>query len=105
MEEERRKNDSIILITLEGIKRDTLHISKRLDKINGSIEDYQVTKERLDNACKAIEKISDKLELEIEPTLVNIKIKFYAITTLVGLVSGGIGSAIGAAIVRFTIGG
>ncbi len=40
-----------ILIELNGIKKDTGNIFSRLDRINGAIADYPVSKERLANAC------------------------------------------------------
>ena len=104
MEQDKRKNDSEMLVALTEIRSDTKHIAKRLDKINGSIEDYWVTKEKLNNACLAIEKINEKLGTEVEPAIVSMKVKFYTAIVTVGLFSGAIGSAVGAAVIRFAQG-
>ncbi len=83
-------------------------IFNRLDKINGSISDYQTTKERLNNVCEKIEAISNDIEKNIKPPLTKITIKVYSLAILTGLFSGGIGTLIGyyiAKLVSMTFGG
>jgi len=84
--------------TIERLARIETHIEgifDRLDKINGSICDYQTTKERLNNVCAKIEAISDDIEKNIKPPLTKITIKVYSLAILTGLFSGGIGTLIG----------
>lgn len=102
---EKRNNNYGILVALEGIKKDTEHITRRLDKINGSIEDYQTTKEKLKNVCIDVESLTSVIDKEIRPAITSMKVKFYTAIVTVGIFSGGIGSAIGAAIIRFAGGG
>ncbi|MCL5073862.1 MAG: hypothetical protein M1308_23665 [Actinobacteria bacterium] len=71
------------------------NIFNRLDKINGSIEDYQITKERTNNNCSEINKIQDTIDKEIKPPLTKLTIKVYSTAILAGVFSGGIGSLIG----------
>ena len=94
-----------ILIEIAEIKKDTGNIFRRLDRINGSIEDYPVSKDRLSEACKDLDKLKDKISNKIEPRITNIWLKFYTICGAISLISAGIGAAIGAAIVRASLGG
>jgi len=91
-----------ILFAIVEIRKDIKQIFLRLDKINGSIADYPVLRERLANTCNDMNSINHKIENKIEPALTNMKIKFYTIVSFTALISGGIGSAIGALIVRST---
>lgn len=97
--------------TVDRLARIETHIEtilSRLDRINGSIGDYQITKERLNNVCAKIEAISDDIEKNIKPPLTKITIKVYSLAILTGLFSGGIGTLVGyyiAKLVSMTFGG
>lgn len=71
------------------------NIFNRLDKINGSIVDYQITKERTNNNCIEIDKIQKIINEEIKPPITKLTIKVYSTAILAGIFSGGIGSIIG----------
>ena len=74
-------------------------IGQHLKDINGSIVDYQVTKEKLNNACmKIIEMDSDVTTMN--KLISNIKTKVWSIAAFVGVICGGVGSAIGLLIAR-----
>lgn len=48
---ERRKYDEEILIAIAEIKKDTEQIFNRLDKINGTVQDYTANKYKMDLSC------------------------------------------------------
>ena len=94
---ERRSYDMEFSDRLARIEENILGVKNHLDKINGSIFDYQVTKDRLSAVC-------DDIKI-MKPLLTTMQIKFYTIVGFTALFAGAIGSAIGAAIVRATTGG
>ena len=94
---ERRNYDMEFSVRLARIEENIFEVKDHLNKINGSISDYQVTKDRLTSAC-------DDIKI-IKPLLTTMQIKFYTIVGFTALFTGAIGSAIGAAIVRATTGG
>lgn len=108
---DRRKYDVELKEKLVRIEEQMIRVNARLDKINGSVKDYQQTKERVIEICDSVKvldkdvcKIEDEIDKEFRPLLTNIQIKLYTITGLVALIAGGIGSGIGALIVKFGLG-
>ena len=94
---ERRSYDMEFSERLARIEENISGVKDHLGKINGSIFDYQVTKDRLAVVC-------DDIKI-MKPLLTTMQIKFYTIVGFTALFTGAIGSAIGAAIVRATTGG
>ncbi len=85
---------SQILITLAEIKKDTGEIFRRLDKINGSIADYSITKKRVDDLEENIDKVEDCIK-ETSKLLTNIKIKVWGMAGLVSAIMGFVGVIVG----------
>jgi chromosome segregation ATPase len=83
-----------ILITLAEIKKDTGEIFRRLDKINGSIADYSITKKRIDDLEENYNKLEDCIE-ETSKLLTCIKIKVWGMAGLIGAIMGFIGVVVG----------
>lgn len=109
---DRRSYDTEFIERLTRIEEQMTRANARLDKINGSIQDYQQTKEKVIELCDSVKvldrdmcRMEDEIDKEFRPLLTNIQIKLYTITGLVALISGGIGSGIGALIVKFGLGG
>lgn len=84
---ERRKNDKEILILLTELKKDIDYLKERVDKINGSINNYPIYKERVDMLFNDMDKI--------KPIVTSMKIKVYGIATTIGIISGGVMGTIG----------
>lgn len=109
---DRRSYDTEFIERLTRIEEQMTRANARLDKINGSVRDYQQTKERVIEICDSVKvldkdmcRMEDEIDKEFRPLITNIQIKLYTITGLVALISGGIGSGIGALIVKFGVGG
>lgn len=109
---DRRKYDIEFMEKLIRIEEQMTRANARLDKINGSVKDYQATKERFIAVCedvrildKDVNALEDDLDKNIRPLLNNLQIKMYTLVGLITLVAGGIGSTVGALIVKFTAGG
>ena len=102
---DRRKFDIELVERLIILDERQQTVLKHLEKINGTIADYSVTKEKINNVCKDVDSINVDLDTNIKPKLTKFEIKLYTIAAIVGLITGGIGSGIGAAIVRFGLGG
>ena len=83
-----------VLIAIAEIKKDTSEIFRRLDKINGSIADYQVVKKRVDDLEEKTDKTNDCVK-EISSLLNGIKIKIWSIAGLIGAIMGFIGVVVG----------
>ncbi|MCB5258792.1 MAG: hypothetical protein WDA59_01440 [Methanofastidiosum sp.] len=83
-----------VLIAIAEIKKDTSEIFRRLDKINGSIADYQVVKKRVDDLEKKTDKTNDCVK-EISSLLNGIKIKIWSVAGLIGAIMGFIGVVVG----------
>jgi len=83
-----------ILITLAEIKKDTGEIFRRLDKINGSIADYSITKKRIDDLEENYNKLEDCIE-ETSKLLTGIKIKVWGMAGLVSAIMGFVGVIVG----------
>ena len=69
-------------------------IGRHLKEINGSIVDYQITKNKVEGACLKL------IELDVDVTTMsklvsNIKTKVWSVAAFVGVICGGVGSAIG----------
>ena len=91
----RRNYNEEFLVALTNIKKDTEQIFNRLDKINGTIGDYPITKERLNNACVKIEELDTDINEKLVPVITNIKIKIWSVSAVVGVICGSIGSGVG----------
>ena len=83
-----------VLIAIAEIKKDTSEIFRRLDKINGSIADYQVVKKRVDDLEKKTDKTNDCVK-EISSLLNGIKIKIWSVAGLIGAIMGFVGMIAG----------
>jgi len=83
-----------VLIAIAEIKKDTAEIFRRLDKINGSIADYQVVKKRVDDLEEKTNK-TDNCIKEINSLLNGIKIKIWSIAGLIGAIMGFVGVIVG----------
>ena len=83
-----------VLIAIAEIKKDTSEIFRRLDKINGSIADYQVVKKRVDDLEEKTDKTNDCVK-EISSLLNGIKIKIWSVAGLIGAIMGFIGMIAG----------
>ena len=70
---ERRHNDTEIIEKLTFLTTRQSMIIDRLDKINGHIEDYPATKEKLDNTCLHIKVIDDEIK-EIRDNMLGKKL-------------------------------
>jgi len=83
-----------VLITIAEIKKDTSEIFRRLDKINGSIADYQVVKKRVDELEVDYKEMNESIK-SLSDLLNNIKIKVWGVAGLIGGIMGFIGVIIG----------
>lgn len=83
-----------ILIAVAEIKKDTAEIFRRLDKINGSIADYPVSKKRIDELEVDYKEMNESIK-SLSDLLNNIKIKVWGVAGLIGGVTGFIGVIIG----------
>jgi len=83
-----------VLITIAEIKKDTSEIFRRLDKINGSIADYQVVKKRVDELEVDYKEINEAVK-NLSDLLDNLKIKVWGVAGLIGGIMGFIGVIIG----------
>jgi len=83
-----------VLIAIAEIKKDTSEIFRRLDKINGSIADYQVVKKRVDDLEEKTDK-TDNCIKEINSLLNGIKIKIWSIAGLICAIMGFVGVIVG----------
>lgn len=92
---ERRNYDIEFLERLAKIETHIGGIKDHLSKINGSISDYQTTKEKLNNACKEILKMDADITDKIMPSLSSIKIKVWSVAGLIGAFSAFIGVMVG----------
>jgi hypothetical protein len=104
---ERRKYDEEFMIKLAVIETrqtnviDELQkISKHLSDINGSIVDYQVTKEKLTNACLKLTALDADVST-MNKLVSNIKTKVWSVAAFVGIICGGVGTAVAFVIQRF----
>ena len=80
------KSDEI-LRKLIGLAKDMEYTKKRLDRINGCLGEFPVTKRQVEENTADLK--------EIKPVLSNLKIKFYGIASVVGIISGFAGMLIG----------
>jgi hypothetical protein len=80
------KSDEI-LKTLVSLSKDMEYTKKRLDKINGCLGEFPVTKRQVEENTAELK--------EIKPVLSNLKIKFYGIASVIGIISGFAGVLIG----------
>jgi 5,10-methylene-tetrahydrofolate dehydrogenase/methenyl tetrahydrofolate cyclohydrolase len=96
---ERRNYDTEFLQRLTRIETqfedNMVRVMSRLDKINGTIVDYPVTKEKMATACLKLLEIESDIDNNLKPAVNNIKVKIWSIAGFIGIISGGIGSAIG----------
>lgn len=90
----RRNYNEEFLVALTNIKKDTEQIFNRLDKINGTIGDYPITKERLNNACIKIEELDTTITDKLVPVITSIKIKIWSVAAVVGVICGSLGSGV-----------
>ena len=80
------KSDEI-LKKLISLSKDMEYTKKRLDRINGCLAEFPVTKRQVEENTAELK--------EIKPVLSNLKIKFYGIASVVGIISGFAGVLIG----------
>jgi len=80
-------------------------IQKLYEEIIPLLTDLAGQKVKLENACKDIEEVKKDINNNIKPSITNMRVKFYTIIGITALFTGGMGSAIGAAIVKMTVGG
>ena len=73
------KSDEI-LSKLVSLSKDMEYTKKRLDRINGCLDEFPVTKRQVEENTSDLK--------EIKPVLSNLKIKFYGIASVVGIISG-----------------
>ncbi len=97
---ERRKYDEEFIDRLARIETHIGNISDHLKAINGSIADYQSTKSKVDNACLKLTELDADVST-MEKLIGNIKVKIWSIAAFVGVICGGIGSAVGIIVNRF----
>jgi len=99
-QKERRKYDEEFIDRLARIETHIETISDHLKSINGAIADYPSTKTKMDSAClKLIELDADVTTME--KLIGNIKVKIWSVAAFVGVICGGIGSAVGIIVNRF----
>ena len=91
---ERRKYDEEFAIGLATLTEKVDGINIRLDKINGSIGDYQTTRERLANACEVLIDIKTDINENVKPKLTNLYLKIAGLVALFGSIGAGAGSLI-----------
>jgi len=72
-----------ILTNIAIMQTDIAYIKQRLDRINGSLGDYLVYKNKVDETKKTVS--------EITKTINNIKIKIWGTAGLIGAVMGFVG--------------
>jgi len=80
------KSDEI-LKKLVSLSKDMEYTKKRLDRINGCLGEFPITKRQVEENTADLK--------EIKPVLSNLKIKFYGIASVVGIISGFAGMLIG----------
>ena len=80
------KSDEIIT-KLISLAKDMEYTKKRLDWINGCLGEFPVTKRQVEENTTDLK--------ELKPVLSNLKIKFYGIASVVGIISGFAGVFIG----------
>jgi hypothetical protein len=104
---ERRKYDEEIMVKLAVVETiqntvvgELQKINKHLSDINGSIVDYQVTKEKLTNACLKLTELDADVGT-MNKLVGNIKTKVWSIAAFVGIICGGIGTAVAFVVQRF----
>jgi len=83
-----------ILVSIAKIETNTQAIFKRLDKINGTIADYPVSKNRIDNLEKDCGEMNQSL-VELSKLLSGVKIKVWGMAGLIGAIMGFAGVVIG----------
>jgi uncharacterized protein YoxC len=98
-----KKESEDILVALAELKKDTEYSIARLDKINGSLNDYPAKMEKLNQVCKKVDDIDSDIEKNVKPPITKLTIKVYSAAVITGLFSGGIGSLIGYFIARLFI--
>jgi len=94
VKKERRNYDEAFAIGLATLTEKVDSINGRLDKINGSVGDYQTTRERLANACDKLNDIKDDVDKNIKPKLTNLYLKVAGLVALFGSIGAGAGSLI-----------
>lgn len=92
---ERRNYDMEFLDRLARIEESVSGIKNHLGKINGSIVDYQTTKEKLNHACLEIVKMDADIYDKILPSLSSIRVKVWSTAGLIGAFSAFIGVVVG----------
>jgi len=70
---ERRHNDTEIIEKLTFLTTRQSMIIDRLDKINGNVADYPVTKEKLDSTCLHIKVMDDEIK-DIRDNIISKKL-------------------------------
>jgi hypothetical protein len=80
------KSDEIIT-KLISLAKDMEYTKKRLDRINGCLGEFPVTKRQVEENTTDLK--------ELKPVLSNLKIKFYGIASAIGILSGFAGVLIG----------
>jgi hypothetical protein len=91
---ERRSYDKEFIERLTVIDTRQQMVLAHLEKINGTIGDYPITKEKLNNACLKITELDADITEKLIPVVNNIKIKIWSVAAFVGVICGGIGSAV-----------
>ena len=103
-----KKESEEIVIALTELKKDTEYLRERMDKMNGSLNDYPAKMEKLNQVCKKVDEIDTDIEKNVKPPITKLTIKVYSAAVITGLFSGGIGSLIGYFIAKLfmqTVGG
>jgi len=90
---DRREYDKKFEISLARLEEKLDGVIKRLDKINGSIFDYQVTRDRTNKNCDDIEKIENK-QTESTKKLDKLFVKIAGFMALFGSLGAGAGSLV-----------
>ena len=102
---DRRKFDEEFAIGIATLTTKVDGINGRLDKINGSIGDYQTTRERLANACEKLNDVNDDINKNIKPKLSNLYLKIAGLVALFGSIGAGAGSLAAYVILTKGLGG
>lgn len=107
MVKERRQYDEEFIIKLAVIDTRLLTVveelkavKNHLSAINGSITDYQVTKSKVENACLKLLELDTNINV-MDKLLGNIKVKIWSTAAFVGIICGGVGSAVSFVIQKF----
>jgi len=103
IKEERRNYDAEFIERLTRIETKVDNQTERLDKINGTVADYNANKYKMNLACEKAEAIEKDIEKNIKPPLTKLTIKIYSLAILTGLFSGGIGTLAGYWIAKLAI--